>query len=295
MESYAEGGDEGPQARKIRELQEVLKALQVKLKKEGQKTQKLNEALISTEKLLREAESVNNNLIKHRALKDKMLASAKEAFMEYASIVCTGAGYFSRFLGRQYVFEAILEQVLGVSPQTASTAAWVAAAIEVLFRTGTEYDVHQEYFKGVLNSFSLSHLVDYKFARKAASGISWINGGFVALTGAVATFMKLKQYAIPIPLQALCIVPAFILDQGSATELSREKTQNLITAAITTEWCGCASGKKCLKSCSDCCRKKSIERKRTWCHYWVLRCVEIIKVANAATINKLSVIALDAK
>lgn len=206
-------------------------------------------------------------------LTDRMTPSAKEAFIDYLSVFITGLGSFSRLLGRQYIFELVLE-TLSADPSLATDLAWGFAAFDVVFRSILEYDVQKTYWQSWLKAFSLSHLVDFQIPRKCLGWLSLLNGGWFALANSFAAAENFdKIIPMPLPLKVLCVVPNFVLDLGYVSHYCEEQTNGLITSAAA------------LNLNCDNCQPPSIRQKRAHCHLWIKRLLEFLKRADTETIS----------
>jgi hypothetical protein len=219
-----------------------------------------------------EIKGLSENISKLQAFKvltDRMTPSVKEAFMEYLSMFLTGAGAYSRLLGREYILELVLEHLLSLEPGTSTTVAWCLAGVDVATRTILESGVQQDYMKGWLNCFSLKHLVDFQYLRKGVGCISFVNGGWSALANTVAALAKFKEMTVPIPFQILTVIPGFIIDQGYISNYADEHINELVTSCATLR-----NGETI-----------TMREKRAWCHDWAKKLFNFLGIANSETVS----------
>ncbi len=244
----------------------IIRRLKKQLKEEAEKINELKTQLKQTEELVEQLQNF-------KKVTDRLTPSAKEEFMEYLAVLLTGASKFGRLLGRQYILELVLENLLGVDPGTASTTAWCMAGFDIVLRNILEYDTQGKSMKSWLDSFSLKHLIDFQILRKGAGWFSLLNGGWVALSSTIASIKKFQEMAVPLPLQIACVIPGFILDMGYVAHYHEEHLNELITAASTLE--------------SQCCGAAGVRQQRAWCHSWIKKLKKFLEEADMETIALL--------
>lgn len=213
------------------------------------------------------------------ALVDQLKPSTKEKLTEYLSVFFTGAGSVSRLFGKQYMFEYILENVLSVDPAAANIAAWCLAGAHVTMKTIQEYDLQQNYMKSWLNTFSLSHLVDFPYLRKSVGGVSFFNGLLFAAANAGPSLAKFSEMSVAPSLQVLTVIPSFILDIGYIQTYSKENLNELITAAATTHQATTmAATRRVYPKMQD-----DLIWRRAKCHDWLTGLLEFLETADEET------------
>jgi len=234
---------------------------------------KAAEEKIKLETQLKQKDELVEQLLTFKKVTDRLTPSAKEEFMEYLGVLLTGASKFGRLLGRQYILELVLQDLMGIDPATANTVAWCMAGFDIVLRNILEYDTQGKSMKSWLDSFSLKHLIDFQILRKGTGWLSLLNGGWVALSSTIASIKKFQEMAVPLPLQIACVIPGFILDMGYVAHYHEEHLNELITAASTLE--------------SQCCGAAGVRQQRAWCHSWIKKLKKFLEEADPETIALL--------
>ncbi|MBA3284871.1 MAG: hypothetical protein H0U27_07405 [Nitrosopumilus sp.] len=173
----------------------------------------------------------NAHLMNFQAQQDSILPW-KEAILEQLSTILMGAGWAGRAVAMEYILEKIFTAMTIPDPY-ANGLAWGLSIYDFLYRSFTENDIQQEYMKGWLNSLTHQHLGDTMIVRKVTGWSSMINGGLFSLAKTVAGIAGFSAWGTPAPLQAICLVPAFILDLSYYDAFFRDANQNIITEVIT--------------------------------------------------------------
>lgn len=157
----------------------------------------------------------------------------KEEFIEKLSLVFAAAGSVGRIVAMQYILDELLTNILHVPAPAANTVAWVFSCADVIFKSFAERDVQQQYMKGWLNSFSVQYLGDFQWLRKITGWSSIINGNLFALAKTVAGITSFNAWGAPIPLQIICLAPAFVLDQAAYGDFFDKGKNKFITNLAT--------------------------------------------------------------
>ena len=94
--------------------------------------------------------------------------SSKEAFLGYLGDLGSGAGWFGRVAGMEWLLEDMLVNIARVDPAVASPIAWTCASLQLPLLTLMEYYSLQSYMKSYVNTFSVEHLVQMTYLRKVS-------------------------------------------------------------------------------------------------------------------------------
>ncbi len=217
------------------------------------------------------------------ALVDQLKPLPKEKLTEYLSIFMTGAGSVSRLYGKQYMFEYIMENIFSIDPTYANIAAWCLAGLHVSMKTVQEYDLQQNYMKSWLNTFSLTHLVDFHYLRKSVNGASFVNGLLFAAANAGPSLAKFSEMSVAPSLQVLTIIPSVVLDVGYIQSYSKENLNEIITAAATTHQATTVTATKRLYPQMQ----DDLIWKRAKCHDWLNNLLKFLETADEETTELL--------
>jgi hypothetical protein len=230
-----------------------------------------------------------------RSLIELLKLSKKEEFSKYLTVLFTGLGGISHLFSRQYIFELLLKNLF---PDSASALAWVGSSLFVFGEAILHYDVQQEYMKSWFNTFSISHLVDFRGLRKTVGGFAFFNGGLFGIATTMAAITKFQDMSVPVLLQVLCAVPGFISDQGYVYDYVNETSNDLITAAATMREGTTISFANKMNAIARQMRKitcgydlglgePDIVWKRACCHDWSNRLIKFLNQASLETIENL--------